>query len=153
MATNLRHAFGGILVAAFGMFVVAHALTYPMGTLARMGPGYFPMLLGLLLLLLGLGIAFVDVRAERTGPGTSEALPFPWHRLRAVGLLTISPLAFAALIEPAGLVPAVFSAVFISTFADSTATFARGLLLSCGLTLASVLIFKVGLNLPFDLIG
>lgn len=150
MSFDLRDLSAGLAVALTGAFAIVQSAAFPLGTLARMGPGYFPLLLGALLLALGLGIVVFDARTAGADRGADV---ISRQRLRAICTLAAAPMAFAVLIEPAGLVPAVFAAVFVSTFADRGAGLLRASLLAAGVTVFSVLIFKVGLNLPIDLIG
>ena len=62
----IRHPkdfFAGLLFIAFGIAAIAIGSNYPLGTAARMGPGYFPRILGILLIALGRG----PVRCARCG--------------------------------------------------------------------------------------
>lgn len=148
---NWQELFAGGLIATLGAVVFVVALAYPLGTAARMGPGFFPLLLGALLFFMGIGIAVLDAR--RNVPEDGGFVAFVRPRLRAVLYLIAAPVAFALLIEPTGLIPAVCAAVFISTFADRSAPFLRALILAVSVALLCALIFGVGLGLSIDLIG
>ena len=153
MKVDYVDVIAGALVALVGLLAIAQAASYSIGTVAHMGPGYFPMLLGGVLMLLGLGIAIFDSRSPKRGD-VDALVPVAFTmRLRALALLTAAPIAFALLIEPAGLLPAVFATVFISAFADGTADLKRATFLAIGVTTLSVLVFKIGLKLPIDMIG
>ncbi len=52
-----RTFFAGLLFVAFGIAAIAIGSGYPLGTAARMGPGYFPRILGILLITFGAAIA------------------------------------------------------------------------------------------------
>ncbi|MFO1399479.1 MAG: tripartite tricarboxylate transporter TctB family protein [Burkholderiales bacterium] len=64
--------WAGVLFVALGIFAITVGSNYTLGTAARMGPGYFPRILGILLILLGTIIALQGVRV----PG--ESIP-RWH--------------------------------------------------------------------------
>ena len=59
---------GGLLLTATGLFAVIYAQTYTFGTLSRMGPGYFPVVLGAVLAVLGLLVAIPAWFRVGTGP-------------------------------------------------------------------------------------
>lgn len=146
-----QERFAGGMIAAIGAVVFVIALQFSLGTAARMGPGFFPLILGALLFFLGIGIAILDARVD---PAEEDSfLDFVRPRLRAVLFLLIAPIGFALLIEPAGLIPAVFAAVFISAFADKSVKPVRAVILSALVALFCALVFGAGLGLSIDLIG
>ena len=58
----------GLFFTALGAFVVWQASTYSIGTVAKMGPGYFPLVLGILLTIVGLAVTFKSIRtSQRSG--------------------------------------------------------------------------------------
>jgi len=133
---------GGVLFV-LGFLVVIEGLSYSIGTLARMGPGMLPLILGSLLLLCG---ALIMVLAD-TDPEGSQAVV-----LRPVISILAAMLTFALLVEPAGLIPATAVLVFISCYADPEHTWksATGLFL---VLLALVwIIFVVALGIPFQVL-
>lgn len=149
--TDMQEKFAGGMIAVIGVVVFVMALQFPLGTAARMGPGFFPLILGALLVLMGFGIVLLDTPVD---PKEEDSfVTFVRPRLRAILFLIIAPIAFALLIEPAGLVPAVFAAVFISAFGDPSVKFVRALILSASVAVFCALVFGVGLGLSIDLIG
>jgi hypothetical protein len=139
---NHRDVCAGLLFVAIGTVAVAVAGAYSFGTTMQMGPGYFPVLLGGLLILLG---AAIVVRALWTG----EAAPLPSMSLRPLLLITLSVLVFAFLLERVGLVPAIAVTVLVSCFGGHEFRWREVVPLAAFLAVASVLIFHVGLGLPF----
>jgi putative tricarboxylic transport membrane protein len=100
----------GAVFVAVGAAAVLLASRYQLGTPAEMGPGFFPTALGALLILLG---AANLVRSWLLG----ERSPIQPAPLRAVLIIPMSALAFALLIERAGLALAVAAAVLIAALA------------------------------------
>src|SRR5512134_3133196 len=56
--------FAGLLFVAFGVAAFAIGSNYPLGSAARMGPGYFPRMLGILLVVLGAIVALRALKLE-----------------------------------------------------------------------------------------
>jgi hypothetical protein len=98
--------WAGAMLCAIGIAVAVAAPQYRLGTLAQMGPGYFPLLLGVLLAALG---AITCVQAVAKGGGDRLTGP-PWRQLICIPL---SVIAFALLVERAGLAVAVVVTVLI----------------------------------------
>lgn len=135
--------------AIFMVFSFATGLyafrTLKLGTMAEMGPGYFPVMLSIVLALLSLGVAFTPV--------SSDAPPLRFAPPKAIVLILGAPLVFALTIESLGLVIAVASTVFLSSFASRFASLRQSLLLSAGFTLFCVAVFHYILTLPIPLWG
>ncbi len=69
----------GLLFIAVGIAAIAIAANYTLGTAARMGPGYFPRILGILLIVLGAILALRSLRLERTAAARAgSGGPFSW---------------------------------------------------------------------------
>lgn len=69
---NQRDFGAGIMYMVIGLFFAIMATNYPMGTAAKMGPGYFPFYLGILMFLLGLLVAVKAFGAK----AAIESIPF-----------------------------------------------------------------------------
>ena len=114
-----RDFYAGGLMTLFGAAVSLDSLTYTLGTLTHMGPGMFPLMLGITLTFVGmliLGTALVTPLSgnERILPEKPEW--FAW------GCILAGPIAFIILGEYFGLVPATYACVFIPALGDRTAT-------------------------------
>ncbi|MGD9741024.1 MAG: tripartite tricarboxylate transporter TctB family protein [Dongiaceae bacterium] len=101
--------YAGLIYIAIGMVAFVWAHQYDVGSTTRMGPGFFPALLGLV--LMGLGIASVI-----KGYWSRIPDPIPKYRLEPFFLILASIISFALLIDRAGLVVAIFVSVFIACF-------------------------------------
>lgn len=135
--------FSGLLFIAFGVLAVKIAFHYPMGTALRMGPGYFPIVLGWLLVLIGVVIAAraLWMSGEKMGPWPL------WTMLLVIGAV----LAFGFLVDFAGLILTIPVVVIISRMAGSEFRLCEVALLCLFLVLLALGIFVYGLNLPFKI--
>jgi hypothetical protein len=140
---NAKDFWAGLMFVAFGLFFVIGARNYQLGSAARMGPAYFPTLLGGLMAVVG-GIVFF--RSLVLKGGKVAAIP-----LRLLFFITLSLLVFGYLLKPIGLVLALLCLVVISAFAGHEFRLKEALLLTFVLIILSVLVFVKGLGLPFPL--
>ncbi len=140
---NPKDFWAGLMFLAFGLFFVVGARNYRLGSAARMGPGYFPTLLGGLMALIG-GVVFF--RSLTTKGGKASPIPF-----RVLFFITLSLLVFGYLLKPIGLVLALGLLVFVSALAGHEFKIKEVLLLSAVLIVLSVAVFVKGLGLPFPL--
>ncbi|MBR8654989.1 tripartite tricarboxylate transporter TctB family protein [Achromobacter sp. Marseille-Q0513] len=143
-----REWWAGGAMIALGLGTAIHAASYNVGSLARMGPGMFPMILGVLLALLGAAIVRAGY-APQAADEEAEADATPdW---RGWGCIIGGLLAFIALGKFGGLVPATLALVFISALGDRQHTVKSAALLSVGVTLLGLAVFSWGLQLQFPL--
>lgn len=146
MPRGLKDILAGLAFVAFGLAFAVLAAGYQVGTPVRMGPGYFPLVLGGILVLLG---GVIVVKGFLAGEG--EAIGgIPW---RALGLILGAIVFFAVTMRGLGLVPATFVAVLMASFASARTRPLPGLLLAVGLTILCLLIFVLGLRLRLPLLG
>ena len=145
-----------------GLLVAWEASGYRLGSAAQMGAGYYPILLGMALVLLGVGILasawLMVVPESQAGVATdtvsTEEMPVARHgQLRSALLVPLSIALFGALLEPAGLIPACLGLVIVSSLAAPSMSLRRLFGLCVGVPLLVVLIFVLGLGLPFTLVG
>lgn len=104
---NKKDFYAGLIFIFFGVLAMLVARSYPMGTSSRMGAGYFPIILGGILALLGLAIS-----ARGLLWLSGEPLK-PWA-LRPLLLVSGGVLAFGFLVEPLGLVLATLTLIVMS---------------------------------------
>lgn len=137
-----RDLVAGAVLLVSGLFVALYAGNrYEIGEPARMGPGFFPVVLGWILVGLGLVIALFAFRK------TLHTLHPPPFALRAIFAVTSAILVFSMLLEWLGLVPATIALTFVVVFAERPLRLRRTLLLAISLALISWLIFTVGLKM------
>ncbi|TXF11281.1 tripartite tricarboxylate transporter TctB family protein [Pelomicrobium methylotrophicum] len=135
----------GVLYVIIGLAAVSIARDYPMGTALKMGPAYFPTVLGGLLTLIGLAALVRSL--VRAG---EKIAPFVWSK---VILVLVSTLLFGVLIRGAGLVPATAVLVLASAYASVHFRWFPSIALAAGLTLFCALVFVYALGLPLPLFG
>ena len=147
---EIRHALkdllaGGIFVALGAAFALG-SLTYDIGSPLRMGPGYVPLALGILLAGLGvlvIGKGFIAGRGDVIGE-------VDW---RALILVAASLIFFGLTVRGLGVIGALFGAALLAALARSATTVREAVLIAAGLTVLSVVIFVVALQLRLPLIG
>jgi uncharacterized membrane protein YhhN len=115
-----------------------------MGTTMRMGPGYFPTAIGIILFLFGAYILYRGLRSAVKVRGTSG-----W---RPLALITLSIVLFGFLLERLGLIPASLVMFFVAAAAGREFRFKEVLLLAVVMTAFSLLVFIWGLKLPYPLL-
>lgn len=136
-----------------GVATALGSLDYGMGTLARMGPGYFPLLLGILLALIGILIAVTpdspdEVRAD------AEHEPFGAivrRRLRPWSATVGGVIAFIVIGKYGGLAPATFVLIFVSALGDRKNSLKACFGLAVGVVAFAIAAFHYGLQLQFPL--
>lgn len=140
-AWRRSHFVAGVLGLLIGAFVIWEAWDYPMGSVTRMGPGYFPFLLGIVMVAVSLGVILFEGRLS-----VGEDIPAPAY----LGLVWISlaVAAFATLAERLGMVPAIFAAVILSAQADSDLGLREIGALAAGTSVVCTVLFIYILGLP-----
>jgi len=140
---NNRDFWAGVMFIVVGIVAVVAARNYPFGTTLRMGPGYFPTVLGSLMIVFGLITAV-------HGLYKGEKIPGHW----SIRALIILPLAFAVygvMMEVVGFIPALIALIFVSAASSREFNFKQVVLLTAVLVAISWGIFIWGLGLPYPL--
>jgi hypothetical protein len=142
----LKDVLAGAVFIVLGLGFALGALAYDIGTPLRMGPGYVPLILGVV--LVGFGILVIA-----KGFIAGEGEPIGNVDWRAVVLITASLLFFGITIRGLGVVGALFGASLLATLARSSTSLREALVIAVGLTVLSVAIFIFALQLRLPLIG
>jgi hypothetical protein len=143
---NAKDFWSGVMFVAFGVFFAVVARQYDLGTAARMGPAYFPTVLGGLLALLGLYIAFTGLTV-RSAEGKVQRFHF-----KPMLLVLGAVVAFALLLRPAGLVVALAVLIFIASLGSGEFRLREIAPLAAGLVLLVLAVFIWGLNLTIPVL-
>lgn len=136
-----------VLVGGGAAYVGSH---YQMGSLTRMGPGYFPTVLGVILAIIGIIIA--GSAAYAPAPATAEA-PAARPDWRGWLCITAAALLFVGLAKYAGLVAATFVCVFVAALGDRENSWKESALLAAGITVFGVALFSFVLHVQIPLFG
>src|SRR3546814_4530294 len=116
-----------------------------MGTIVRIGPGFFPVAIGCVIALIG---ALIIVPELLTGNKTE---PVELVHLRPLVVITLAVMAFGLLIRPMGLVIRVATLVLVGAFGRREIRPLETLGLIAVLFVFFVVLFVYGLNLPLSM--
>ena len=148
-----RNFAAGLMFACVGAAFAIGATNYNVGSAARMGPGYFPLMVGTLLAVLGLSVVVASIGA-RQGDGD----PIGKIAWKPLGFIIGANLLFGVLLAglhgiglPAmGLIAAIYALVVVACMAGSHFSMKSALILATVLAVGSYLTFIVGLSLQFQ---
>ena len=140
---NHRDFWAGVMFIAFGLLFMVLSRQYQIGTAAKMGPGYFPMILGGLMALLGLLVLLPSIRA------TAHELKVGKIDFWANGLVLLAVIVFALTLPKLGFIVALVLLILISALASHEFRLKEALISSVVLLAFSWLVFVKGLELQF----
>jgi hypothetical protein len=140
---NPKDFFAGLLFVSFGVVALVMSQSYALGAASRMGPGYFPRLLGILLVGLGGLQCVLSFRS-------SSEKPMDWH-LRPLLIVLVSVAVFAVIAPWIGLVVASLVLVLISSAASHEFRWKEAIVSGVVQGLAVMVIFVWGLGLPLPI--
>jgi hypothetical protein len=135
----------GLIYIFFGSSAVLIASDYGIGTALKMGPAYFPTILGALLVLIGI----ISLVRSFIQPGS----PIGGFTFKGLLLVIASTLVFGLIVRGAGLVIALPALVIISAYASVDFRWGPSLALAAGLTVFCILVFLKGLGVPLPILG
>ncbi|ATX64508.1 tripartite tricarboxylate transporter TctB family protein [Roseinatronobacter bogoriensis] len=143
MQRDWPEVWGGLILAMIGIGAAFYAWqNYDLGTLRQMGPGFFPVAMGVALCGFGLIIALPGLWRR------SEGVPFD---IASLLLILAAVLVFGLALPRLGLVGTAFATVLIATLpAERRGWVWRGVL-ALAITLVTVLVFHVGLRMTLPL--
>jgi putative tricarboxylic transport membrane protein len=140
---NNKRFLSGLMFLGIGGVAIFMAQDYPMGSALRMGPGYFPIVLGGLMGLFGIYELILGVMK-------SDPVKGNWS-IRALLILPLAAVIFGIMMEKLGFVPALIALIFVSAAASKEFKFLEVLISAVVITIASVGVFIYGLGLPYPL--
>jgi putative tricarboxylic transport membrane protein len=142
---NPKNFFSGLMFLAVASLFAYGLQELSIGSALRMGPGYFPLVLVLLIALLGLVLMVNGVWVAGEPFGT-----IPW---RSIALITLPTIFFGATLKGLGLVPSLSLTIFATSFATRRWDLTTSIAVTVCLVAFSWLIFVRGLGLPLALLG
>ena len=145
MIRSSKDFWTGLIYIFFGASSILIARDYGMGTGGKMGPAYFPTVLGGLLAVIG---AIAVIRSFIV-PGT----PIGAFAFKGLILVSVSTLLFGFVVRGAGLAVALPLLLVISASASVRFRWPATLIIAAGLTIFCVLVFLKGLGIPLPVVG
>ena len=142
----IRHPkdfYAGVLFAAVGAAAIVIGSNYPLGTAARMGPGYFPRILGILLILLGSALALRALRLQ------GAKLP-GWH-WRPTLIVLGSVVLFGAIVNVIGLALSTVLLIVLASAASPEFRPKESLMAGIALAALSIAVFVIALKLQLPI--
>jgi Tripartite tricarboxylate transporter TctB family len=142
----IRHPkdfWSGVIFVSLGTAAIVLGSRYSLGTAARMGPGYFPRILGILMIALGLILALRALRLD--------GAPIPPWKWRPTIIVLGSVVLFGMIVQTVGV--ALSTVILIMTASAASHEFRPKEALIAGVLLAalSVGVFVVGLKLQLPI--
>ena len=135
--------YAGVLFVAVGIFAIVIAAGYPMGTAARMGPGYFPRILGILLILLGGALALRSLKLQGS--------PIPAWKWRPIIVVLGSVVLFGEIVNYVGLAISTIILIVLASWASTEFRLKEALISGVALALLTVLVFVILLKLQLPI--
>jgi len=142
----IRHPkdfWSGILFVAIGTADVVLGSKYNLGTAARMGPGYFPRALGILLILLGAIVALRGLRLNGS--------PIPKWKWRPIVIVLGSVVLFGQIVQTVGLALSTIILIVLASTASHEFRWKESIIVAVLLSALSVGVFIIGLKLTLPI--
>ena len=147
MNLDLRHNkdfLAGLIFLAFGVAAIVVGRDYPLGTAMRMGSGYFPTVLGGILVAFG---AYLMARGARSG----EKVQGTWG-WKPLACIVASMLLFGFLVPRLGLAPALVAMFLVAALGGREFRLREVLALTALMTAFAAGLFLYVLKLPYPLL-
>lgn len=145
LVSNPKDLLSGLIMVITGITFLVVGRGYEFGQVSRIGPGFFPALLAVLLVLVGLAVGVKGLRSE--GESIRE------FAIKPTLLIVAATLAFGFLVRTAGLAVASAALVLIAAFASPSFRWTQGILLAIGLAALCSIVFVFALGLPIPVVG
>jgi hypothetical protein len=149
LLTQKKDYYAGGLMTLIGIGSVLEARHYNVGTLFHMGPGFFPIILGVIMTFLGILIAGVAATATAAD---DDQLIMPKPEWRAWACILAGPILFIIFGNLGGLIPAVFACVFVSALGDRESTLKSSFILAVAVTVCGVALFSYLLQVSIPML-
>ncbi|MEO8304995.1 MAG: tripartite tricarboxylate transporter TctB family protein [Betaproteobacteria bacterium] len=143
MIRHPKDFVAGLLFVATGAAAILIAANYPLGTAARMGPGYFPRILGILLILLGSALSLRGLRLQGS--------PLPGWRWRPIIIVLGSVVLFGLVVNIVGLAISTVGLIILSSAASSEFRPKEAIIAGFALAILSVAVFVMALKLQLPI--
>jgi len=134
----------GLMFITFGLLALYYGQKLAIGTSVRMGPGYVPHMLALIMMGLGALICIIAL--------VSGSEPVEKPKWKPITMVTIGIVCFALLFERAGLIPALIVLIFIASLGGEEFKLTEVIGNMIVLAILCTLVFKIGLGMNISII-
>jgi hypothetical protein len=145
IACNGKDFWTGLIYIVVGAAALIISRDYGMGTAVKMGPAYFPTILGGLLM----GIGIISVLRSFLKAGS----PIGVMAWKGLVLIVVATLLFGMIVRGAGLLIALPLLVIVSAFASTRFSWKTSLAEAAGITVFCIVVFLKGLGVPLPILG
>ena len=142
---NPKDLWTGIIYIAFGVAALYFARDYGWGTPRKMGPAFFPGILSILLIVIGI----ISLVRSFVRPGT----PIGRFTIKGVLMVTGATVLFGLIVRGAGLLIAMPVLVIVSAYASHKFSWRTSIIMAIVLTVSCILVFLKGLGIPLPILG
>ena len=142
---NPKDLWTGIIYIAFGVAALYIARDYGWGTPRKMGPAFFPGILSILLIVIGI----ISLVRSFVRPGT----PIGRFTIKGVLMVTGATVLFGLIVRGAGLLIAMPVLVIVSAYASHKFSWRTSIIMAIVLTVSCILVFLKGLGIPLPILG
>ncbi len=139
-----REHYAGLLVAAIGGGAIYEGAQYGIGSLTAMGSGFFPVMLGAGMIVMGAAMALM----RPAGPGHGIQAP-NW---RGAAAIVAAVALFVLLANRAGLAPATFACVSVGALGTRGTRLREAVALGAAVTAFAIVLFRYGLQVQFPIL-
>ena len=143
MIRHPKDFYAGLLFIAFGIAALIIGSNYALGTAARMGPGYFPRILGILLVSLGALLALRALKLQGT--------PISAFKWRPTLIVLASVVVFGLIVEHVGLMLSTIGLIFVSSTASTEFRWKEAFIMGIFFALLAIAVFILGLKLQLPI--
>jgi hypothetical protein len=144
---SIRHPkdfWSGILFAAMGAFAIVYGAKYTLGTAARMGPGYFPRILGILLMVVGIALTLRSVKG-------AQGEPVPRWKLRPTLLVIGGVIVFGLIVQTLGMALSTLILIVLSSAASHEFRPKEAVISGVLLAILATAVFVVGIGVQLPI--
>ena len=148
---NRKEFWASFLMLFIGIATIIGSQNYQMGSLVRMGPGYFPFMLGILLTAIAILILFSPESLTDDGDAEDEIVLTLGEQITTWALVIGSVILFIIIGKYGGLIPATFVMCTLAALGDKGNTWKTAVIIGIVMSIVSAALFVYGLQIQFPM--
>lgn len=148
---NRKEFWASFLMLFIGIATIIGSQNYQMGSLVRMGPGYFPFMLGILLTAIAVLILFSPESLTDDGAAEDEIVLTLGEQITTWALVIGSVILFIIIGKYGGLIPATFVMCTLAALGDKGNTWKTAVIIGIVMSIVSAALFVYGLQIQFPM--